>query len=39
MIDSEGDLADENRNRRNQSIDNHKLWVDAAEMNCSKVLE
>ena len=38
MIDSEGDLADENRNRRNQSIDNHKLWVDAAnESGCKSI--
>ena len=38
MIDSEGDLADENLDFRLKSIDNHKLWLDtAAEMGCSSV--
>ena len=38
MIDSEGNLADENNDQRLSSIDNHKLWIEtAAEMNCSSV--
>jgi sugar phosphate isomerase/epimerase len=38
MIDSEGNLAEENNDQRLSSIDNHKLWIEtAAEMNCSSV--
>ena len=38
MIDDEGDLADENEDRRLKAIDNHKLWIDtAASMNCSSI--
>ena len=38
MIDHEGDLADENRDSRLKSVDNHKLWADtAAEMGCSSI--
>tara|TARA_B100000989_G_scaffold81089_1_gene57838 strand:+ start:1029 stop:1979 length:951 start_codon:yes stop_codon:yes gene_type:complete len=38
MIDDEGDLADENKSKRQISIDNHKLWIDTAnEMNCSSI--
>ena len=38
MIDSEGNLADEDSDARLISIDNHKRWVEtAAEMNCSAI--
>ena len=38
MIDDEGDLVDENEDRRLKAIDNHKLWIDtAASMNCSSI--
>ena len=38
MIDSEGDLANEDNNERLASIDNHKRWIEtAAEMNCSAI--
>ena len=38
MIDSEGNLADENDDARPKAIDNHKRWIEtAAEMNCSSV--
>ena len=38
MIDSEGDLANEDNTERLASIDNHKRWIETgAEMNCSAV--
>ena len=38
MIDSEGNLADEDPDARLISIDNHKRWIEtAAEMNCSAI--
>jgi len=38
MIDSEGDLANEDNSERLISIDNHKRWIETgAEMNCSAV--
>ena len=38
MIDSEGNLADEDSDARLISIDNHKRWIEtAAEMNCSAI--
>lgn len=30
MVDSEGDMADINDEKRNESVENHKKWVDAA---------
>lgn len=30
MIDGEGDLSEPNKDRRNQAVENHKKWVDAA---------
>ena len=30
MVDDEGDLADPDENKRNQAVENHKKWVDAA---------
>lgn len=30
MIDAEGDLSVENSDKRNQAVENHKKWVDAA---------
>lgn len=30
MVDNEGDLADPNEEIRNQAVENHKKWVDAA---------
>ena len=38
MIDSEGDLASSDENKRLEAIANHKLWIDAAnQMGCSAV--
>jgi sugar phosphate isomerase/epimerase len=38
MIDSEGDLASSDEALRNQAIENHKQWIDAAaKMGCSAV--
>ena len=38
MIDSEGDLASSDENKRSEAIANHKLWIDAAnQMGCSAV--
>ena len=38
MIDGEGDLATSDQNERMKAIDNHKLWIDAAnKMGCSAV--
>src|SRR5690606_39715585 len=31
MIDGEGELASANEEERNQAVENHKKWVDAAE--------
>jgi len=31
MVDEEGDLATANEKERNQAVENHKKWVDAAE--------
>lgn len=31
MVDGEGDLATANEKERNQAVENHKKWVDAAE--------
>ncbi len=31
MVDGEGDLADLDENKRNQAVENHKKWVDAAK--------
>ncbi len=30
MIDGEGDLSEPNKDKRNQAVENHKKWVDAA---------
>jgi len=30
MVDSEGNLADSDEDQRNQAVENHKKWVDAA---------
>ena len=32
MVDEEGDLADPNKDIRNQAVENHKKWVDAAQV-------
>ncbi len=32
MVDNEGDLADPDENKRNQAVENHKRWVDAAQI-------
>ena len=38
MIDSEGDLASSDENKRSEAVANHKLWIDAAnQMGCSAV--
>lgn len=38
MIDDEGDLAVPSAQERNQSIENHKTWIEvAAEMNCHSI--
>ena len=38
MIDSEGDLASSDENKRLEAIANHKLWIDAAnQMGCNAV--
>ena len=38
MIDSEGDLASSDENKRSEAIANHKLWIDAAnQMGCNAV--
>lgn len=31
MVDGEGDLADPDENVRNEAVENHKKWVDAAQ--------
>tara|TARA_B110000003_G_scaffold83922_1_gene85893 strand:+ start:31937 stop:32920 length:984 start_codon:yes stop_codon:yes gene_type:complete len=38
MVDDEGDLADPDENQRNQAVENHKKWVDAAEkLGCHSI--
>ncbi|HEX9828398.1 MAG TPA: sugar phosphate isomerase/epimerase family protein [Flavobacteriaceae bacterium] len=38
MIDGEGDLADPNVEVRNQAVENHKKWVDAAQrLGCHSI--
>lgn len=38
MIDSEGNLGDTNKRKRNKAINNHKKWVEAAKfLGCSHV--
>ena len=38
MVDDEGDLADPDENMRNQAVENHKRWVDAAsKLGCQFV--
>ncbi len=38
MVDDEGDLADPDENRRNQAVENHKKWVDAAsKLGCHSI--
>jgi sugar phosphate isomerase/epimerase len=38
MIDSEGDLASSDENKRSEAVANHKLWIDAAnQMGCNAV--
>jgi sugar phosphate isomerase/epimerase len=38
MIDEEGGLGDTNKTKRNQSVDNHKKWVDAAKfLGCHSI--
>lgn len=38
MIDNEGDLADPDEVKRNQAVENHKRWVDAAQkLGCHSI--
>lgn len=38
MIDGEGDLAASDENERNQAVENHKKWVDAAKfLSCHSI--
>ena len=38
MVDDEGDLADPDENKRNQAVENHKKWVDAAaKLGCHSI--
>ncbi len=38
MVDEEGDLADPNLGKRNQAVENHKRWVDAAQkLGCHSI--
>ena len=38
MIDGEGDLADPSEDVRNQAVENHKKWIDAAkELGCHSI--
>ncbi|MBO3098367.1 sugar phosphate isomerase/epimerase family protein [Gelidibacter pelagius] len=38
MIDGEGDLAASDENERNQAVENHKKWVDAADfLGCHSI--
>jgi hydroxypyruvate isomerase len=38
MVDHEGDLADPDETKRNEAVENHKKWVDAAEkLGCHSI--
>ena len=38
MVDDEGDLADPDESERNQAVENHKRWVDAAaKLGCHSI--
>ncbi len=38
MVDNEGDLADPDQAKRNEAVDNHKRWVDAAhKLGCHSI--
>jgi len=38
MVDDEGDLDDPDENKRNQAVENHKRWVDAAsKLGCQSI--
>jgi sugar phosphate isomerase/epimerase len=38
MVDGQGDLADPNEAKRNQAVENHKPWVDAAQkLGCHSI--
>ena len=38
MVDGEGDLADPDETKRNQAVENHKKWVDAAQkLGCHSI--
>jgi len=38
MVDGQGDLADPDEARRNQAVENHKKWVDAAQkLGCHSI--
>ena len=38
MVDDEGDLADPDFEKRNQAVENHKRWVDAAQkLGCHSI--
>ena len=38
MVDDEGDLADPDESARNQAVENHKKWVDAAQkLGCHSI--
>lgn len=38
MVDHEGDLADPDEDKRNQAVENHKKWVDAAKkLGCQSI--
>lgn len=38
MVDGEGDLADPDEEVRNQAVENHKKWIDAAqELGCHSI--
>lgn len=38
MVDGEGDLADPDETKRNEAVENHKKWVDAAQkLGCHSI--
>ena len=38
MVDEEGDLSIENQSERNQAIENHRRWIDAAaQLDCHSI--
>ena len=38
MVDEEGDLSIENQSKRNQAIENHRRWIDAAaQLGCHSI--